>query len=144
MSRTLDAAPIHTGARRSRPRFNLSSWVRGGGLHAVLFAIPVVLIFAYFSWGPIVQGVVYSLQKNNLIAPAEWVGLSNFEYVLSDPGLVQAALNTAYFALLALVIGFPIPIFLAVLINELRRHDGLYNALAYLPAIIPPVAAILL
>jgi len=131
-------------AQRSRPRFSVSKWYRGGGLHAVLFAIPIVVIFLYFSWGPILQGLVLSLQKTNLVQPAEWVGLSNFEYVLSDPGLVQAALNTAYFAALALVIGFPVPIFLAVFINELRRYDGLYNALAYLPAIVPPVGAILL
>ncbi|WP_369372449.1 carbohydrate ABC transporter permease [Promicromonospora sp. Populi] len=131
-------------AQRSRPRFSVSKWYRSGGLQAVLFAIPIVVIFLYFSWGPILQGLVISLQKTNLVAPAEWVGLGNFEYVLNDPGLVQAALNTVYFAALALVIGFPIPIFLAVFINELRRYDGLYNALAYLPAIVPPVAAILL
>jgi multiple sugar transport system permease protein len=142
MSRTLAAAPAPP--RRHRPRFSVTKWYRGGGLHAVLFAIPIVLIFAFFSWGPIVQGVVYSMQKTNLVAPSQWVGISNFQYVLSDPGLPQTALNTAYFAALALIIGFPIPIFLAVVINELRRFDGLYNALAYLPAIVPPVAAILL
>jgi multiple sugar transport system permease protein len=131
-------------AAQRRRSSGLTRWYRGGGIHAVLFAIPVVLIFLYFSWGPVVRGLVLSLQKTNLVQPAKWVGWSNFEYVLSDPGLGQAALNTAYFALLALVIGFPVPIFLAVLINELRKHDGLYNALAYLPAIIPPVAAILL
>lgn len=142
MSRTLEATP--TVLRRNRPRFSATKWYRGGGLHAVLFAIPIVLIFLYFSWGPIIHGVVYSLQKTNLVAPSQWVGLSNFQYVLSDPGLPQTALNTAYFAGLALVIGFPVPLFLAVFINELRRFDGLYNALAYLPAIVPPVAAILL
>ena len=140
MSKTLGAAPA--ARRRRRPAFG--RWAKGGGLHAVLFAIPVVLVYLYFSWGPVVQGLAFSFQKTNLIRPAEWVGWSNFEYVLSDPGLVQASLNTAYFALLALVFGFPVPIILAVLITELRKYDTLYNALAYLPAVIPPVAAILL
>ncbi|MEU6247805.1 sugar ABC transporter permease [Glycomyces sp. NPDC047010] len=140
MTDTLEAAP----QAKRRKRFNLTRWARGGGLHAVLFAVPVVLVYAYFSWGPVIQGLVLSFQKTNLIQPAEWVGWSNFTYVLADPGLVQASLNTAYFALLALVFGFPIPIVLAVLINELRKYDSLYNALAYLPAIVPPVAAILL
>jgi len=144
MSESLDAAPVAPARRRRRPRANLGRWAKGGGLHAVLFAIPVVLVYLYFSWGPVVQGLAFSFQKTNLIRPAEWVGWSNFEYVLSDPGLVQASLNTAYFALLALVFGFPIPIILAVLITELRKYDTLYNALAYLPAVVPPVAAILL
>jgi len=140
MTKTLDAAP----AARRRKRGNLTRWAQGGGLHAVLFAVPVVLVYAYFSWGPVIQGLILSFQKTNLIQPAEWVGWGNFTYVLADPGLVQASLNTGYFALLALVFGFPVPIILAVLINELRKYDTLYNALAYLPAIVPPVAAILL
>jgi multiple sugar transport system permease protein len=127
-----------------RKRFSATKWYRSGGLSAVLFGIPIILIFLYFSWGPIVQGMILSLQKTNLVAPAQWVGLSNFAYVLSDPTLPQAALNTVYFAVLALIVGFPIPILLAVFINELRRWDWLYNSLAYLPAVVPPVAAILL
>jgi multiple sugar transport system permease protein len=110
----------------------------------VLFAIPIVVIFFYFTWGPIVSGVMLSVQKTNLVGPAQWVGLSNFSYVLEDPELPRAALNTAYFALLALVFGFPVPILLAIFINELRTWGWLYNALAYLPAVVPPVAAILL
>ncbi|GAA1446938.1 carbohydrate ABC transporter permease [Leifsonia poae] len=146
MTKTLELT-----ARQSRPepvrtrrRFSWKRWYNAGGLSAVGFAIPIVLIFLYFSWGPIVQGITLSLQRTNLVAPAQWVGLKNFEYVLADPGLPQAVLNTAYFAVLALIIGFPIPIMLAVFINELRRWDWLYNTLAYLPAVVPPVAAILL
>ncbi|GAA1672836.1 sugar ABC transporter permease [Glycomyces endophyticus] len=144
MTKTLEAAAAAPARRRRRKPFDPVRWARGGGLHAVLFAVPVVLVYVYFSWGPVIQGLVLSFQKTNLVQPAEWVGWSNFTYVLADPGLVQASLNTAYFALLALVFGFPIPIVLAVLINELRKYDTLYNALAYLPAIVPPVAAILL
>lgn len=137
--------PGHLPAPARRPAAQRAvKWFRSGGLTAVVFAVPIVLAFLYFSWGPIVQGLVMSLQRVDMINPAEWVGWSNFAYVLGDPGLPQAALNTAYFALLALIFGFPVPIFLAVMINELRRYDGLYNALAYLPAVVPPVAAILL
>jgi multiple sugar transport system permease protein len=120
------------------------TWYRSGGLSAIFFALPLVLIFLYFSWGPIVRGLVLSFQKNNLVAPAEWVGWSNFSYVLSDPQLPQSALNTLYFAFLALIFGFPVPLFLAVFISELRKTGWLYNVLSYLPAVVPPVAAILL
>lgn len=139
-----ESPPSSTPTPIPRRKRTPVTWFRGGGLQSVLFAIPVVLIFTYFSWGPILQGLILSFQKTNLVAEPTWVGLSNFEYVLTDPGLGQAALNTVYFAFLALLFGFPVPIILAVLINELRKYDGLYNALAYLPAIIPPVAAILL
>lgn len=133
-------SPVRPARRRSR----LLRWYHGGGLSAVLFAIPIVVIFLYFTWGPIVRGVLLSMEKTNMVDPAQFVGLSNFSYVLQDPELPRAALNTAYFALLALLFGFPVPILLAIFINELRRYDWLYNMLAYLPAVVPPVAAILL
>ncbi|WP_243065132.1 carbohydrate ABC transporter permease [Humibacter sp. RRB41] len=143
MTRTLDiATPRQLG--RPRKRFSVSRWYRAGGLTTALFAVPIVLIFLYFSWGPVVNGLVLSLQRTNLVSAASWVGLKNFEFVLTDPGLPQAALNTGYYALLGLVFGFPVPILLAVFINELRKYDWMYNLLAYLPAVVPPVAGILL
>ena len=130
-----------SGARR---RNRLLTWYRQGGPVVVLFAVPIVLIFLYFSWGPIVSGLLMSLQKTNLVDPAQWVGISNFTYVLADPVLGQATLNTLYFTVLAIVFGFPLPIFLAVFMAELKGRSWLYTTLAYLPVIVPPVVSILL
>lgn len=129
-------------APRRRNRF--VAWYRGGGPTVVLFALPILLIFLYFSWGPIVNGIIMSLQKTNLVEPAQWVGIGNFQYVLADPALGQATLNTLYFTALAIVFGFPLPIFLAVFMAELRGRSWIYTTLAYLPVIVPPVVSILL
>jgi multiple sugar transport system permease protein len=142
------AAPARAGGR-GRPRpgrrpFSFTRWRGNGGLAAVVLALPAVLIFLYFSWGPIVEAVVMSLEKTNLVGPASWVGWSNFTYVLSDPLLPKAVLNTLWFATLALVFGFPLPLFLAVFIAEVRNRSWLFSALAYLPVVIPPVVSILL
>jgi multiple sugar transport system permease protein len=104
----------------------------------------MLLIFAAFSWYPIVRTVIMSVQHTNLVQPAKWVGLDNFRTVLNDPLFPIAVKNTAYFALLALIFGFPIPLAAAVLMSEARRFRGLYSALAYLPVVIPPVVAVLL
>jgi multiple sugar transport system permease protein len=85
-----------------------------------------------------------SLQHTNLVQPARWVGLHNFSTVIHDPLLPQAIRNTAEFAGLALIFGYPIPLVAAVLMSEVRRFRGLYSALAYLPVVIPPVVAVLL
>lgn len=120
------------------------SWVRSGGLTTLLFALPLILVFTIFSWLPIVRSVIMSFQKTNLVAPAQWVGLDNFVAVLNDPLLTTAVLNTFYFALLALILGFPIPLIMAVLMSEVKRGKGIYSALAYLPVVIPPVVSVLL
>jgi multiple sugar transport system permease protein len=64
--------------------------------------------------------------------------------VLTDPVLGRAVINTLYFAVLALIFGFPLPIFMAVLMSEVKRMKGFYSALAYLPVVVPPVVAVLL
>lgn len=135
--------PARTHGRRARRR-SLSTWVRGGGLSTLVFALPLLIVFGVFSWWPIVRSVVMSFQKTNLVAPPRWVGWDNFHYVLTDPDLPTAIRNTVYFALLALIFGFPIPLVTAVLMSSVRRLKGLYSVLAYLPVVVPPVVAVLL
>ncbi|BDZ46291.1 carbohydrate ABC transporter permease [Naasia aerilata] len=130
-------------SRPSAPRTPLT-WARGGGLSTLVFLLPLLFVFGIFSWKPIVEALVMSLQKTNLVTPATFVGLDNFAKVLSDPQLGTAVLNTGWFALLALVFGYPIPLVAAVLMSEVRRGRGLFSALAYLPVVVPPVVAVLL
>src|ERR1700709_1265509 len=129
---------------RMRTRRTPLTWLRGGGLTTLVFLLPMLLIFGAFSWYPIVRTVIMSLQHTNLVTPATWVGLDNFRRVLDDPQLPIAIENTAKFALLALIFGYPIPLVAAVLMSEVRRFRGVYAALAYLPVVIPPVVAVLL
>jgi multiple sugar transport system permease protein len=136
------APPPPPRARRKLGRSPLT-WLRGGGLTNLLFVLPMLIVFVFFSWSPIVQSVIMSLQKTNLIV-SEWVGVDNYVTVLTDPELGRAVVNTLYFAVLALVFGFPLPLLMAVLMSEVRRGKGLYSALAYLPVVIPPVVAVLL
>lgn len=118
--------------------------IRGGGLSTLVFLIPLLLVFGVFSWIPIGRAVVMSFQETNLVTPSTFVGLQNFRDVLADPLLWTAVRNTLYFAFLALLFGYPVPLLAAVLMSEVRRLKGLYSALAYLPVVIPPVVAVLL
>jgi multiple sugar transport system permease protein len=144
----LAAAPASAGTQRvvvqrTRKR-NFGTWVRGGGISNVVFLLPMLVIFGAFSWYPIVQALVMSFQKTNLVTPAVFVGWDNFARVLHDPNLYVAIQNTGYFALLALIFGYPVPLVAAVLMSEVRRGKGLFSALAYLPVVVPPVVAVLL
>lgn len=133
----------HRAARSGRPR-SLATWVRGGGLSTLVFLLPLIVIFGLFSWFPIVRAVIMSFQETNLVTAPTFVGLDNFRQVLNDPILWKAVRNTMYFAFLALLFGYPIPLVAAVLMREVRRAKGLYSALAYLPVVVPPVVAVLL
>ncbi|MDF2993138.1 MAG: ABC-type sugar transport system, permease component [Microbacterium sp.] len=134
-ARTAAASPSRIPRRRR-------SW--RPGLTALLIAAPAILVYAYFSWGPIVSSLVMSVQRVVLTGQSDFVGWDNFAYVLSDPGLPQAAANTVLYTVLAIVFGFPVPLALAVFISEMRSRAWYFSALAYLPVMVPPVVAILL
>jgi len=126
------------------PRRTPLTWVRGGGLAAFLFLLPLLFVFGAFSWYPIVRTAIMSFQHTNLVQAPTWVGFQNFSAVWHDPQFPVAVKNTAYFALLALIFGYPIPLIAAVLMSEVRKRRGVYSAIAYLPVVIPPVVAVLL
>jgi multiple sugar transport system permease protein len=132
------------GTAVRRKRRTPVTWVRGGGLSALVFLLPMLVIFGVFSWYPICRSVLMSVQHTNLVTAAKFVGLDNFKNVVSDPLFGIAVRNTAYFAGLALIFGYPVPLVLAALMSETRRARGLYSALAYLPVVVPPVVAVLL
>jgi multiple sugar transport system permease protein len=136
------------GAARAAPHYRARrtplTWVRNGGLTTFLFLLPLLLVFGAFSWYPIVRTFVMAFQHTNLVQAPTWVGWDNFSRVIHDPQTPTAVKNTVYFALLALLFGYPIPLIAAVLMSEVRRARGWYSALVYLPVVIPPVVAVLL
>jgi multiple sugar transport system permease protein len=141
MGSITDVAPPHEmRVARRAARWHVSR----DGLSTLVFILPFLLVFGLFAWFPILRAFVMSVQDTNLVSEPTFVGLENFQRVLADPLFGIAIRNTAWFATLALVFGYPIPIVLAVLMSEVRRYRGLYSALAYLPMVVPPVVAVLL
>ena len=131
-------------AARTRRRRNPVTWVQRGGLTTLVFLLPLLIIFGVFSWTPIVEAVIMSFQKTNLVTAPIFVGWDNFVAVFQDPVFWIAVRNTGFFALLALLFGYPIPLVAAVLMSEVKRMKGFYSVLAYLPVVIPPVVSVLL
>ena len=140
----IDIEGAALAAPRYRARRTPMTWVRNGGLTTFLFLLPLLIVFGLFSWYPIVRTFVMAFQHTNLVQSPTWVGWDNFSKVIHDPQTPIAVKNTIYFALLALLFGYPIPLIAAVLMSEVRRARGWYSALVYLPVVIPPVVAVLL
>jgi multiple sugar transport system permease protein len=107
------------------------------------FLIGAVLCFAFFSWFPIVREIVMSFQKTSL-GVTSWAGWANYARIYHDPTFWQAWRNTLEFTVLALIIGYAVPFFVAILLNELRHARGYLRVLVYLPVMLPPASALLL
>ncbi len=100
---------------------------RNGNLF--IFYLPAVFFAILFSYVPM-MGLVMAFKENpNLfgassaiagILEAKWVGFDNFEKIFSQPQVLHALRNTLIISMLKIVIIFPIPICLAIMLNEMR------------------------
>ena len=87
-----------------------------------LFLLPLLVVFGLFAWFPIIRALVMSVQDTNLVSDPVFVGLDNFAARPRRPAVRDRGPRTRlWFAFLALVFGFPVPIILAVLMSEVRR-----------------------
>jgi multiple sugar transport system permease protein len=140
-----DAGTEH-GSRASRPaRRTRTSRERKAkdNLTGYAFLIGAVLCFAFFSWYPMVRGIVMSFQRTRR-GVTTWVGWDNYDRILNDPSFFPAWKNTFYFTVLALILGYAVPFFVAILLNEFRHAKGYLRALVYLPVMVPPASALFL
>ncbi|HEY1016487.1 MAG TPA: sugar ABC transporter permease [Herpetosiphonaceae bacterium] len=111
--------------------------------YAWLFLLPALLIFAAFIWYPMVTAITFSFQKVNLSGGSTWAGLDNYRRMFGNPLFYTAWRNVAGFAVLSLLMGFLIPVAVALMMNELRRLSGLFSLIVYLPTLIPVTIALL-
>ena len=121
-------------SRARRVRDNLTG-------HA--FLIGALLCFVVFAWYPMIRGIVMSFQRTRR-GVTTWVGWDNYERIINDPSFSTAWKNTLYFTVLALLIGYAVPFFVAVVLNEFRHAKGYLRVLVYLPVMLPPASALFL
>ncbi|WP_328422414.1 sugar ABC transporter permease [Micromonospora sp. NBC_00389] len=107
------------------------------------FLIGAVLCFVVFSWYPMIRGIVMSFQRTRR-GETTWVGWDNYSRIIADPSFWPAWQNTLYFTVLALVLGYAVPFFVAILLNEFRHAKGYLRILVYLPVMLPPASALFL
>lgn len=83
-------------------------------------ALILTIVFKYIPmYGAIIAFKDFSPLKG--IWGSEWVGLKYFEKFLSSPNFTDIFNNTIFLSLLGLICSFPIPIVLAIMLNQVRQ-----------------------
>lgn len=117
---------------------------RAEAVKAWLIMLPGLILMTFFVWEPLLESIRMSLYETENVELVEFVGLDNFISVMGKDDFAQALLNTFAYTFWSLVIGFLLPILLAMLIGETVRGKGLFRTAAYLPNMLPGLAAIIL
>lgn len=109
-------------------------------LGAWILLLPSVIGIAVLIIRPQILGAVWSFFRMKGFTVTDFVGLENYKTVLMDSAFLKALGNTFQYVFWSLVIGFPIPFIVAILMNELLHARSFTRVMVYLPGIMPAVA----
>ena len=102
-----------------------------------IIAIPLIIYLIIFSYRPM-YGLIIAFQdyKPQLgIMGSQFVGLDNFRRFFADPNCWRIIRNTFRLSIWTIIFGFPAPIILAILINEIRGKifKRVVQTVSYMP-----------
>ncbi len=104
---------------------------------------PMIIWFIVFLYKPM-YGLQIAFRDYSVfrgIAASPWVGLEHFETLFSNSQFLRAVKNTVYISALSLIFGFPVPILLALMFNEILNefYKRTAQTIVYLPHFISTV-----
>jgi putative aldouronate transport system permease protein len=102
-----------------------------------LMVLPAVILILLFKYMPM-YGVIIAFKDYNLMEGvwgSDWVGFQYFRELFTFDEFPRVVRNTVMISLMKLLVGFPIPIILALLLNELKfvKFKRMVQTITYLP-----------
>jgi putative aldouronate transport system permease protein len=102
-----------------------------------ILLLPCVVYFFIFNYIPM-YGIIIAFKDFNFakgIIHSPWIGFENFKYMFGLSDFYQVFWNSFYLGILRMVFGFPLPIILALLLNEIRNitYQRITQTVIYLP-----------
>lgn len=100
----------------------------------LLFPLALVFIFSYAAY-PGLRMAFMDYKPAKGFDGSKWVGFATFAKVFKDADFLRSLRNSLVFNFLDLLVGFPMPIILALMLNELRypRFKKVTQTILYLP-----------
>ena len=111
-----------------------------------VFLIPSLVVFAIFMFYPVLYTFYLSFFEWNMIKPVKkFVGLSNYVEVLTDPNTWKIFGNTFWYIVILLVFNFLMSYLLSFILTfVIRKFQGFYKAVFFLPSVISLVVGSIL
>lgn len=102
-----------------------------------LFVLPALAFYLLFHYYPMyfLQVAFRDFRITRAVSNSPWVGFKYFEQLFAATGFWSALKNTLLISAGKIIFGFPLPVILAILLNEIRsnRAKRLYQTVIYLP-----------
>ncbi len=105
-----------------------------------LYILPALIIIVIFRFIPIVLSFIISFFEWNINGVGQFIGISNYTKLISDPEFWQSLLNTFYLVIFVVPSAIIISLFFAVLLNNVEKFRGFFRTIYYIPAVTSLVA----
>src|SRR5574344_1675149 len=106
---------------------------------AWIFILPAILGTLIFIVIPVICSFGLSFAKWDLINPIEFVGLTNYKEIFTEPLFFKILVNTVVFAICTSIFGVIIPLILAAILNSKIRGGEFFKTAYFLPFITPMI-----
>src|SRR5690606_35620610 len=127
--------PAPAPPSRPRRRWGGGRWRRF--LAAYAFLTPWLLGLVVIVLGPMLASLYLSFTRYELIGPAEWIGLDNYQRMLfEDPRWLRSARVTMIYVGLSVPSVLVVSLLLAMFLDKGIRFLSLYRALFYIPSLL--------
>jgi multiple sugar transport system permease protein len=113
-------------------------------LEGYAFMAPWLVGFFLLTVGPMLASVLISLTNWDMMTPAKFVGLGNFNRMLSDTEFWISLYNTAYYTFLSVPLHLAAALLVALVLNARFRGMTFFRTCFYIPSVTPAVASALL
>lgn len=102
-----------------------------------MLAVPMILFYILFIYAPM-YGIVIAFKDFSIVKgiwASPWIGWEQFDKVFSNLFFKRALLNTMFISIGKVILGFPVPIIIALLLNEVRVKwfKGLFQNVMIIP-----------
>lgn len=102
-----------------------------------LMVLPVLAFYLIFCYKPMYGAIIAFKQYTPGLGiwKSPWVGLENFRYFFSNPDFIRILSNTLRISLSLIIFGFPAPIILTLLLNEIgnKQFKRVAQSVSYIP-----------
>jgi len=105
----------------------------------LLFMLPAAVLLVLFLTYPLGLGVWLGFTDATVGRPGEWIGIENYQYVITDSVFRLSVWNTLLYTVIASAIKFALGLWLALLLNEHIPFKAFVRAIVLLPFIVPTV-----
>jgi len=117
----------------ARPAGYKTPWEK---LRPYIYILPAMFFLALFTVYPVIDMVIRSFEKWNLVATPTWVGLDNYKYIFNRKEFIDAIWHTVTYAIFVVGLGLSLATLFAVWLSKSTFMNNLTRTVMFMPHVI--------